>query len=152
MSSRCSSTANTRRQRQRRRLDRCVDRRGVTAVEFAITAPIVFLFFFAAFECCRAAMIRHTADNAVYEACRTGMLPGATAAEVRNQAEGILSTVGITTASIAVIPPAIDRATPQITVEIQVPLDDNSFVPPNFFGGKTLTRTLTMRREGVPGV
>lgn len=129
---------------------RASNRRGVTAVEFAITAPIVFLFFFAAFECCRAAMIRHTADNAVYEACRAGILPGATANEVRAQADEILATVGITSAQVAVLPSQIERDTPRITVQIRVPLDDNSFVPPNFFGGKMLTRELTMRREGVP--
>lgn len=125
-------------------------RRGVTAVEFAITAPIVFLFFFAAFECCRAAMIRHTADNAVYEACRIGILPGATAAEVHAQADEILATVGITTASVSVTPSRLERDTPRVTVQVRVPLDDNGFVPPNFFGGKILTRELSMRREGVP--
>ena len=127
-------------------------RRGVTAIEFAITAPIAFLLFFAAFECCRVAMIRHTADNAVYEGCRTGILPGATVAEVRDQTRDILSTVGINAATITVVPSKIERDTPRVTVEIRVPLDDNSFVPPRFFGGSTLTRRLTMHREGVPEV
>lgn len=123
-------------------------RRGVTTVEFAIVAPIVFLFFFAAFEFCRASMIRHTADNAVYESCRLGMLPGTTIAEIRDQANQVLSTAGITTAQIDIQPPRMELDTPQLTVAITVPLDDNSFVPPNFFGGKSITRSLTLRREG----
>ena len=127
-------------------------RRGVTAIEFAITAPIAFSLFFAAFECCRVAMIRHTADNAVYEGCRMGILPGATVAEVRDQTRNILSTVGIESATISVVPSKIDRDTPRVTVEVRVPLDDNSFVPPRFFGGSVLTRSLTMHREGVPEV
>ena len=118
-------------------------------IEFAIVAPIVFLFFFAAFEFCRAAMIRHTADNAVYEAARIGIIPGATSAEVRREANRILSTVGISSATVSVRPARIRRETPQVTVRVAVPLDDNSFVPPNFFGGKILVRELTLRREGV---
>ena len=56
-------------------------RRGAAMSEFAIVAPLLFLFFFAAFEFCRVAMIRHTADNAVYEGCRAGVIPGATTGE-----------------------------------------------------------------------
>ncbi len=47
-------------------------------VEFAIVAPLLFFLFFASMEFCRVAMIRHTADNAVYEGCRVGIIPGAT--------------------------------------------------------------------------
>jgi Flp pilus assembly protein TadG len=118
-------------------------------VEFAIVAPIVFAFFFAAFEFCRVAMIRHTADNAVYEACRVGIIPGATVTEVRGEAQRILATVGISNATLSVTPNRIERDTEQITVQVRVPLDDNSFVPPKFFGGKVITRELTLRREGV---
>ena len=45
-------------------------RRGATAVEFAITAPIFFLFLLASFEFGWLNVIRHTADNAAYEAAR----------------------------------------------------------------------------------
>ncbi|MEM9826209.1 MAG: TadE/TadG family type IV pilus assembly protein [Planctomycetota bacterium] len=118
-------------------------------IEFAIVAPLVFLFFFAAFEFCRAAMIRHTVDNAVYESTRVGIIPGSTAREVRGEANRILSTVGISSASVNVIPVRLRRDTSEVTVRITVPLDDNSFVPPTFFGGRTLTRELTLRREGA---
>ncbi len=56
-------------------------------VEFAIVAPLLFLFFFAAMEFCRVAMIRHTADNAVYEGCRVGIIPGATVDEAKAEAD-----------------------------------------------------------------
>ena len=117
-------------------------------VEFAVVAPLVFLFFFAALEFCRAAMIRHTADNAVYEAARRGILPGATSSEVRDEARRILATVGITRADVKVSPNRIRRDTNEVTVRIKVPLDDNSFVPTTFFGGKQLERELTLQREG----
>lgn len=131
-------------------VDRHFDRRrGATMVEFAVTLPIVLLLFFAAFEFCRAAMIRHTMDNAVYEACRVGIIPGAEEKDVRDEARRILATVGINNADVRLTPGKLDRDTPEITVAVSVPLDDNTFVPPQFLGGATLTRQLTLRREGI---
>ena len=46
------------------------------SVEFAITAPIFFLFLLAAFEFGWMNVMRHTADNAAYEAARAAMVPG----------------------------------------------------------------------------
>ena len=63
-------------------------RTGAVMVEFVIVAPLLFLFFFAAFEFCRVAMIRHTADNAVYEGARIGIIPGATADEAAARRSG----------------------------------------------------------------
>src|SRR6056297_515601 len=50
-------------------------RHGVAVVEFVFVATIAFVLFFAAFEFCRVAMIRHTADNAVYEGARCALPP-----------------------------------------------------------------------------
>lgn len=117
-------------------------------VEFAIVAPLLFLFFFAAFEFCRVAMVRHTVDNAVYESVRTGIIPGATVAEVRAQGNRVLSTIGIKNSTIDVTPAVIADDTEEITVRIQVPLQDNTFIPPTFFKSHVTDRTLTMVREG----
>ena len=132
-----------------RRLRKSRQRTGASLVEFAIVAPLLFLFFFAAMEFCRVAMIRHTADNAVYEGCRVGIIPGATAGEVNTEATRILNSLGVTNVSIDVIPPTIDRDTDEVTVRVVVPLDDNSFVPNQFFSGRSIARELTLRREGI---
>ena len=116
-------------------------------VEFAIVAPLLFFFFFAAFEFCRVAMIRHTVDNAVYEGCRRAIIPGATAADARSTATNILNTLGLRKSSVTISPTAIDNQTKEITMTIEVALDSNTFVPPQFTGGKKITRTLTMQRE-----
>src|SRR3990170_1920701 len=79
-------------------------RRGATAVEFALTAPIFFMFLLAAFEFGWLNVIRHTADNAAYEAARTAMVPGATADEARAKANGLLAIVGARGASVTVTP------------------------------------------------
>ena len=130
---------------------RCIARRrtGATMVEFAIVAPLLFFFFVTAFEFCRVAMIRHTADNAVYEAARVAIIPGATAGEARAEATLILNSLGLNNVNINVTPAIFDRDTEEVTIRVQVPLDGNSFVPNQFFGGKTVERELTLQREGT---
>lgn len=123
-------------------------RRGVTAVEFAIVAPLVFFFFFAAFEFCRVAMIRHTADNAVYEAARRAIIPGGTAPAAQQEARRLLNAVGIHNHAVRVTPEPITPQTDAVTVLVRVPMEGNSFVPYQFFGGKVIERELTLRREG----
>ncbi len=124
-------------------------RRGAAAVEFAVVAPLLFLFFFAAFEFCRVAMIRHTADNAVYEGCRAGIIPGASAADAQAEAELIMNSLGVTNVAVTVTPATIRRDTPEVTVRLQVPLDENSFVPNQFVAGRSIVRELTLRRESI---
>ena len=125
-------------------------RQGAAMIEFAIVAPLLFLFFFAAFEFCRAAMVRHTVDNAVYEAARVAIIPGATAAEARDTATRILSSIALNNATINIQPTVINRDTEDVTVTITVPYDQNSFVPHQFVGGDYVGQ-LTMVREGVDG-
>ncbi|QDV56864.1 TadE/TadG family type IV pilus assembly protein [Rosistilla oblonga] len=122
-------------------------RRGAVAVEFALTAGIAIAFFFASFEFCRVAMIRHTVDNAVYEAARTGIVPGATSNEVRTKANEILATIGITNANVKVTPANISSAATNLTVDITVPIEKNAFGASLFFKGKSVQRALTMARE-----
>lgn len=113
-----------------------------------MVAPLLFLFFFAAFEFCRVAMIRHTVDNAVYEGGRRGIIPGGTSGDVRAEAERVLSTIGITVFNVDVNPANIDEDAEEVTVRVRVPLDQNTFVPAQFFIGEEIDRSLTMRREG----
>jgi Flp pilus assembly protein TadG len=126
-----------------------IRREGAATVEFAIVAPLLFLLFFAAFEFCRVAMVRHTVDNAVYEGCRVGIIPGATAGEAETEADRMMSSLGVTDARIKVTPSKIKKETEEVTVRIEVPLDTNSFVPNQFVAGKKIVRELTMRREGI---
>ena len=125
-------------------------RQGTTMLEFAVVAPLLFLCFFAAFEFCRVAMIRHTADNAVYEGCRKAIIPGGTSHEATNETRRIMNTLGVTDFKISVIPTHIEPTTREVTVRIEVPLNQNSFVPNQFVAGKDIVRELTLYREGSP--
>ena len=123
-------------------------RRGAVAVEMAITVGLVFFFFFAALELCRVSMMRHTVEHALYEGARQGIVPGATATDVQTKAQGVMRTIGIRTAAIDVTPSVIDNSTPEVSVRIRMPLDQNLFAPAFFFRGLTLDRTFVIQREG----
>jgi len=122
-------------------------RRGVTTVEFAICAPILFLFTFASLEFSRVNMIRQTVENAMYEGCRRGIVPGATAQDVKDSAQVVLNAIAATNTQITVSPTVITEDTPDITVSIVVPVDDNSWVAPLFFNGMEVSNSMTLRRE-----
>lgn len=121
--------------------------RGAAAVEFAIVAPLVFLFFFAAFEFARMNLLRHTIEMAAFEGARRGAVPGATADDVRGRANQVLAAVGARDATIVVTPATIDLQTPAVTVSVRVPLDANAWVPPHFLRGAQIERQFTLGRE-----
>jgi Flp pilus assembly protein TadG len=128
-------------------LPRCRNRRGAVAVEFALTAGLLFMILFAAIEFMRVNTIVNSTENAAYEGARAGIVPGAKAKDARQAARGMLTAIGVRGAKIDIEPNTIQADTPEITVTIEVPLNRNSFITPRFFLGKTLTKTCTLTRE-----
>lgn len=118
-------------------------RGGAAAVEFAIVAPIFFMLVLASLEFSRVNIIRHTADQAAYEAARHAMVPGATAAEATAKATSMLKIVGARDAKIKVIGPT-DK---QVTVTIDVPMAKNGWITPKFSKTKTIHSTSTLKTE-----
>lgn len=116
-------------------------------VEFALTAPVFFLFLLAAFEFGWLNVIRHTADNAAYEAARTSMVPGATKAEAVAKANGLLQIVGARDATVTVTPNVITPETNQVTVTIDIPMSKNGLIVPRFTSKTTLHGSATLRTE-----
>jgi|JI10StandDraft_1071094.scaffolds.fasta_scaffold01110_27 Flp pilus assembly protein TadG len=129
--------------RVRRQTKRNLPRWGATTVEFAFVASIIFATFIAAAEFCRLSMMRHTLDNAVYEAARKSIVPGATAKDIEAQAKSILSTLGISNAKVSVNPQSITDETEFVTVKVDLPLNESTFIPVN----SNMSRSLKMRRE-----
>jgi Flp pilus assembly protein TadG len=116
-------------------------------VEFAITAPVFFLFLLAAFEFGWLNVIRHTADNAAYEAARTVVVPGATAAEATAKAQSLLDIVGTRGATVTVMPGVITNETEQVTVAIDVPMASNGLIVPRFTSQTVLHSEATLKTE-----
>lgn len=124
-------------------------RKGTTAVEFAITCGLVFMFFFAALEFAKVTMYRHTVENALYEGARSGIMPGATNEKVVAETYAILQNLGIHHAEVEVYPAVITNQTPSLQVRIRLALDRGLYGPAFYFLGKSLDRTIEMQREGV---
>lgn len=125
------------------------DRRGAALVEFAIVAPVFLLIVLALFEFCWINVVRHTADNAAYEAARTIMVPGASASEGIEEAQRILSAVGARDANVTVTPSQIRTDTTHVTVRVTVPMDTNAIILPQFSPGLELRSQATLRTERV---
>lgn len=123
--------------------------RGAVAVEFAMVAPLFFLIIITMFEFSRLKVIRHTMDNAAYEAARNAIVPGATAAEALTEARRLLSVVGARGANVRITPPVLGPDVQQVTVNIDVPLNQNALVTPNFTGATTLSSVATLKTERV---
>ncbi len=135
--------------RNKQRSRRHVDRRGATVVEFALVAPVFFVLLVTSFEFSRLNVIRHTADNAAYEAARVGMVPGATAAEAINEANRILNIAGTQGAQVSVNPAVLTPDTQQITVMVDVPMDQNGWITPKFTAGRLMHSESTLKAERV---
>lgn len=116
-------------------------------VEFALTAPIFFLFLFASFEFGRLNVIRHTADHAAYEAARTAMVPGATANDAKSMATNLLKAVGTRGATVTVTPSVLGLNTDEVTVQIKIPMARNGLIVPRFTSATTISATSTLRTE-----
>ncbi len=124
-----------------------VRRRGALSVEFALVTPLLFLMTFAAVEFARLNMLINSMENAVYEGTRRGIVPGATSAQVEQEVQRILNAVGAVNGEITVTPAVITNATPQVTVSVELPLDDNAWVVPRFTRQRTVERSCTLTKE-----
>ncbi len=140
-----TTTFQCRRSGSFRRLNR--SRRGAVIVEFALTVPIFLLFLMASFEFGWLNVIRHTADNAAYEAARAAIIPGATAADATAKANSLLNIVGARGAKVTITPAVLTTTTEQVTVAIDIPMKSNGLVIPRFSGKKILHSASTMRTE-----
>lgn len=122
-------------------------RAGVAVVEFAITIPIFFLFILAAFEFGWLNVMRHTADNAAYEAARATMVPGGSVADAKAKATTMLGIVGAKGATITITPNPITVDTKEVTVSIDLPMSKNGLIVPKFTKSTVLHSESTLKTE-----
>jgi Flp pilus assembly protein TadG len=113
------------------------DRRGALVVEFAVIAPIIFLFIFAFFEFGRMLMVQHALSDAARDACRQASLATMTSSnDVIEIAKARLESVipnadSVTTVTVSPTWSAIGEVTggTSISVTIQVDHDRVSWLP-----------------------
>lgn len=122
---------------------KCRRHRGATAVEFAVTAPVLFIMVFAAIEFGRVNMIRHSVENAAYEGARRGIVGSATDAQVEAAVNQHLSAVAVSGASTEVAIVGTD-----VSVTVNVPFAQNNWIAPFFFHAPTISASCSLSREG----
>jgi Flp pilus assembly protein TadG len=124
-------------------------RRGSTAVEFALTVPILLLFLFTALAFGRYNMIHQTVNNAAFEAARACIIPNASVTDGQTTGLKILSAAFITGGAVTITPNPITTSTTQVTATVTAPIGSNLWVTPvpgissKIFSG-TATKSFTM--------
>lgn len=124
-------------------------RRGASLVEFAVVAPIFFIFVFGIIEFGRMVMVQQIITNAAREGARQGIIPGATSNQVNSTVSSYLTSTTISGATTSVSPdPTLATYGQGITVTVSVPFSAVSWLPsPFFLGDRILRSSCTMRTE-----
>ncbi|MCS7471039.1 pilus assembly protein [Stieleria sp. ICT_E10.1] len=123
---------------------------GAALVEMAMVLPLIMLFFTAMLEIGRVLMLQHTADTAAYEAARSAIVPGATAADAEQVAQQLTAAAGLTQVVIEVTPQSITEFTPLITVKVEIPVGENSWITPQHVVALTVSSEVTLMCERSP--
>ncbi len=133
-------------------------RRGTSIVEFAVVAPVVFLFIFGIIEFGRLMMVQEAMTSAAREACREASLATTLSSSdvdtvARNVMLSVLATAGDPgTVSITVTPAnlaSVTSGTP-VKVKVQVNFSDIGWLPGTllgFAGSRVLSAEATFDRE-----
>ncbi len=125
-------------------------RRGVAAVEFALTAPLLFLLVFGMIEVGRGLMVQQLLSNAARDGARTATLEGATVEGVEAAVTEYLGGSSVSGVTVVVTPDPLTLAQggDPVTVAVSVPFTAVSWLPaPQYLDAATLSATVTMRRE-----
>lgn len=123
-------------------------RRGATAVEFAMVAPIFFMVIFASMEFASVHITQCAMENAAFEGARKGIVPGATSAACKSAAEGLMDGAGLHEYTVTVTPTTITPLTDVVKVEVSVPMTaNNKFCLSAFFHNQTLVKTIELPRQ-----
>lgn len=129
------------------------NRLGAQVVEVACVLPLFFLFTMAGIEFGRLLYVRHSVEQAAYEACRVAVTPGSTQELAQQKGGDLLRAVGVRdfTITLAPFPPAavVNESTRTVTVRVEVPFASNSFLPPTFFRDTVVRSQLTLDHENA---
>ena len=127
-----------------------VKRRGAALVEFALVLPIIAVFMVSTVSISQILMMQHTADTAAYEAARAAMVPGAHVNDAVVEAQELLDVAGLTDTEITVTPSVITEETGSVTVLVEVPLEQNSWILPDQFATHLVSSEVTLLTERSP--
>lgn len=129
------------------------NRRGTSAVEFAMIAPLMMLFTFGLIEIGRVMLVKQTATHASREAARVAVRPTADYQDVIDRATEELTVLGIEdAATVELEPSSLQDAAPGTSVTVRVLVDaaSVSWVSSYFdFAFSQIVAESSMRREST---
>ncbi len=143
---------------RKRRAHAARTRRGASVVEFAVVAPVVFLFIFGIIEFGRLMMVQEAMTSAAREACREASLATTlNSADVDNAARNVMLSVMADAANtgkvrVTMTPASmanVSSGTP-CNVYIEANFSDVSWLPGsllNIAGARVISAEATFDRE-----
>jgi len=129
--------------------NRAAARRGVATAELAVCLPVVVLLVVATIEACSMVFVKQSLSVAAYEGVRTAISANATASDVANMCNQILTDRRVDGASVIISPRNFTTLNPgdYVDVTVSAPCSQNTVVPNRFYRGRTLSATASMMIE-----
>lgn len=124
-------------------------RRGVAAVEAAITLPMLVILVVGALESANAIFLKQTMVIAAYEAAKVASSPNGTNAFAQQRCSEVLTSRDVDTFTLTVTPSSLSSATARgtrVSVTLSVECNSSILGPLWIFSGKTLQTTVDMVR------
>lgn len=130
---------------------RCsLGKRGSSAVEFAMIAPLMIVFTFGLIEVGRLMLVKQTLTHATREGARIAVRPNANIADVTQRVSDELQALEIENPVIETEPASLESAEPgtAVTVRARVSINSVSWIPGYFnFTGEEIVAESCMSRE-----
>jgi Flp pilus assembly protein TadG len=127
-------------------------RKGAATVEFALVAPVLFLFIFAIFEFGRAFMVMDLLSDAARVGGREGAVQGLSSSTITTDVQNRLSGQGVNNSSVTVEvngaagDPSTASSGDEITVIVTVPVSSITWTNAKFVSGN-LSGQSTMEKQ-----
>ena len=128
-------------------------RSGANTVEFAVIAPVFFMFILGLIEVGRGIMVVHLLTNAARVGARTGVIEGTSTAQIKTAVVNSLNQQGIAseTTTVQVNDGSADASTAnagdEITVKVSVPVSQVTWLPGGQYLSGNISGQFTLRRE-----
>jgi Flp pilus assembly protein TadG len=128
---------------------RSAPRRAAAAAEMAICLPLMVMLVLGSIETCSMIFLRHSLTIASYEGARVAIDFDGTSAAAIDRCEEILDAREVADAEVSIEPENVESVPrgDTIAVTVSAPCDSNNIIPAWFYGGKTLSHTMTMVKE-----
>ena len=126
------------------------DRRGATAVEFAVVSPILLVFIFLIIELSRMMLFSGNVNTAMLIGLRSLTLSDSNADDVETEIRTELRRFGIVAATVEFNPANFDAGDQQVDLSLEVPATRENGLGLSrltYGGSRSIRRRITVDRE-----